>query len=71
MINTSELFTNTPTEANFLTVYELAEELRVSPSTIYRLIRNSAFPDVIKVSHCYRIPRSDVESFIVNGGMWA
>lgn len=45
-----------------LTPDEVATELRVSPSTIYRLIRQRRLA-AIRVGRTYRLDRSDVDTY--------
>jgi excisionase family DNA binding protein len=55
--------TNTPnagTPATFYTVAETARLLRVDPATIYRAIREDAFP-AIRVRSRYVVPAAAVE----------
>lgn len=45
-----------------LTPDEVATELRVSPATVYRLIRQRRLA-AIRVGRAYRLDRSDVDTF--------
>ncbi|MFQ5922338.1 MAG: helix-turn-helix domain-containing protein [Anaerolineales bacterium] len=46
-----------------ITVREIAEQLRVSPRTVYRLCRSGQLP-AIKVGKEWRIDRADLEQFL-------
>jgi excisionase family DNA binding protein len=52
----------------FLTVAEVASWLRVSKSTVYRLIEAGHLA-VIRVSRDYRIKESSFKSFVERGGV--
>lgn len=47
-----------------LTVTEVAERLRVSRFTVYRMIRRRQFPGAYRLAGAYRIPASTVLTFI-------
>ncbi len=51
------------TRSRFLTVAEVAEELRVSSMTVYRLIKSEQLP-AIRVGKSLRIREDDVERFL-------
>lgn len=52
---------------NLLTIKEVAELLRLSRSTIYRLIENEpGFPPAIKIGGGRRIAESDLRRYIAN-----
>ncbi len=51
------------TRSRFLTVAEVAEELRVSSMTVYRLIKSEQMP-ATRVGKSLRIREDDVESFL-------
>ena len=59
------------TEHQLLTVREVAESMRVSTMTVYRLIRDGDMP-AIRVGKHFRLRADDVESFLeartVNAG---
>ena len=51
------------TRSRFLTVAEVAEELRVSSMTVYRLIKSEQLP-ATRVGKSLRIRTDDVERFL-------
>ncbi len=46
-----------------LTAAEVADELRVSTMTIYRLIRRGELP-AVRVGRNYRVPREQLEAYL-------
>jgi excisionase family DNA binding protein len=52
------------TEARLLTVNEVAELLRVSRMTVYRLIKTGEMP-ALRVGRNYRLREEDVHSFLM------
>jgi excisionase family DNA binding protein len=46
-----------------LTAAEVADQLRVSTMTIYRLIRSGALP-AVRVGRNYRVPVADLERYL-------
>lgn len=46
-----------------LTVAEVADMLRVSDMTVYRLIRSGELP-AVRVGRNYRVGRSDLEAYL-------
>ncbi len=48
-----------------LTPEQVAEELRVSPETIYRLIRARKLA-ATRIGRAYRIPREDLDTFMLS-----
>lgn len=46
-----------------LTVAEVAETLRVSTMTVYRLVRSGEIP-AVRVGRNYRIRRSDLDAYL-------
>ena len=50
-------------EHRLLTVREVADEMRVSTMTVYRLIRGDAFP-AIRVGKHFRIRTSDLGEYL-------
>jgi excisionase family DNA binding protein len=60
-------------EHRLLTVREVADVMRVSTMTVYRLIRGRALP-AIRVGKHFRIRERDLERFLdaqtVGGGSW-
>jgi excisionase family DNA binding protein len=53
----------------FLTVAEVAETLRVSDMTIYRLIAGGEIR-ALKVGRSYRIPAEALEEWLADGANW-
>lgn len=49
--------------ARFLTVAEVADALRVSTMTVYRLIRSGELP-AARIGRSYRLRPADVDSFL-------
>lgn len=49
--------------ADLLTVAEVAEELRVSTMTVYRLIQRDELP-ALRIGRSYRIERQDLEAYL-------
>ena len=47
----------------FLTVAEVAERMRVSKMTVYRLVHNGALP-AVRFGRSFRVPRRAVEDMI-------
>ncbi|MGH9121894.1 MAG: helix-turn-helix domain-containing protein [Acidimicrobiales bacterium] len=59
----------TPNEgqrARFVTVNELAVQLRVSNMTVYRLVQSGELP-AVRVGRSYRIREEDVDRFLAQG----
>jgi len=52
------------TEEKMFTVKELAKRLRVSHSTVVRLIESGEIQNVIKVGTQYRIPESSFNEYL-------
>lgn len=50
-------------EARFATVSEVAELLRVSRMTVYRLIKQGELP-AIRVGRGYRVRESDIDDYL-------
>lgn len=48
----------------FWTVAEIAERLRVSKMTVYRLAEQGEIPGTIRVGRSYRIPDSGVQAYL-------
>lgn len=59
----SELEPTTNSRARFFTVAEVADLVRVSNMTVYRLIQHGELP-AIRVGRSYRIKAEDVDSFL-------
>ena len=51
------------TEARLLTVNEVADLLRVSRMTVYRLIKNGEMP-ALRVGRNYRLREEDIHSYL-------
>ena len=51
----------------FMTVNEVAELMRVSKMTVYRLIHAGELP-AIRVGHSFRVPQEEVEKML--GETW-
>ena len=51
------------TEARLLTVNEVADLLRVSRMTVYRLIKNGEMP-ALRVGRSYRLREEDVHTYL-------
>ena len=51
----------------FYTVAEVAETMRVSGMTIYRLIRSGELR-ALRVGHSYRVPAEALEDYLASGG---
>jgi len=51
----------------FYTVAEVAQLMRVSGMTIYRLIRSGELR-ALRVGHSYRVPAGSLETFLASGG---
>lgn len=47
----------------FLTVAEVAELMRVSKMTVYRMVQNGNLP-AIRVGRSYRVPKSAVDQYL-------
>ena len=52
------------TEARLLTVNEVADLLRVSRMTVYRLIKNGELP-ALRVGRSYRLREEDVHTYLM------
>lgn len=53
-------------EHDFLTAAEVADLLRVSTMTVYRLIHSGDLP-AVRVGRSYRLEASDVDRYIAKG----
>jgi excisionase family DNA binding protein len=51
--------------ARFLTVHEVADLLRVSTMTVYRLIKSGDLP-AVRIGKSLRLREDDVDAFIAN-----
>lgn len=47
---------DTRTQSQYLTVAEIAEDLRVAPMTVYRMVHRGAFPAITLGHRTLRIP---------------
>lgn len=55
----------------FLTVAEVAEFMRVSKMTVYRMVHNGDIP-AVRVGRSFRVPQAAVEEMLAQGlGEWA
>jgi len=52
------------TEEKMLTIKEVSKRLRVSHTTVMRLIENGEIKNVIKVGTQYRIPESSFNEYL-------
>ncbi len=50
-------------KARFLTVQEVAEQLRVSSMTVYRLIKSGEIP-AVRVGRSFRVREADVDRYL-------
>lgn len=50
----------------YLTVNEFASKLRITPMTVYKLIRNNEIT-AIKIGKCYRIEHHQLHKLIAKG----
>ncbi|WP_218712910.1 helix-turn-helix domain-containing protein [Arthrobacter sp. BF1] len=50
-------------DVNFLTVQEVAELMRVSKMTVYRMVHAGELP-AVRFGRSYRVPANAVESFL-------
>jgi len=54
-----------PTKQRFLTVPEVAEQMRVSNMTVYRLVHAGELP-AIRVGRSFRVPADALETFLAS-----
>lgn len=52
-------------KARFLTVAEVADQLRVSNMTVYRLINAGTLP-AVRVGRSYRLREDDIDRYLVD-----
>jgi excisionase family DNA binding protein len=52
-------------QSKFVTVAELASELRVSNMTVYRLVQSGQLP-AVRVGRSYRIRATDVDRYLAD-----
>lgn len=50
-------------EVRFLTVAEVADIMRVSKMTVYRLVHSGEMP-AVRVGRSYRVPRQAVDDYL-------
>jgi len=50
-------------KSNLMTIEEVAEYLRVHPSTVYRLVRQGALP-AVKIGKQWRVDRETLEEWL-------
>ena len=53
-------------KARFLTVQEVADLMRVSSMTVYRLIKSGELP-AVRVGRSFRVAKSDVDTYLASG----
>ncbi|MGH7538137.1 MAG: helix-turn-helix domain-containing protein [Gemmatimonadales bacterium] len=54
---------NSPSGPRFLTALEVAERMRVSKMTVYRLIRSGKLP-AVRVGKSFRVREEDVDKYL-------
>lgn len=54
--------------ARFMTVAEVAEVMRVSKMTVYRLVHSGELP-AVRFGRSYRVPENAVEDFLRSAGL--
>lgn len=60
------------TQSEYMTAIEVAEELRVTRVTVYRMIRRGQLPEPVRFStRCSRWRRADVEAALAEIGAQA
>jgi len=52
-----------PPRARFLTVAEVADVMRVSKMTVYRLVHSGEMP-AVRVGRSFRVPQDALESYL-------
>ena len=50
-------------EVKFLTIAEVAEIMRVSKMTVYRLVHGGELP-AVRVGRSFRVPETDVDEYL-------
>ena len=53
-------------KARFLTVQEVADLMRVSSMTVYRLIKSGELP-AVRVGRSFRVAEGDVDTYLASG----
>lgn len=56
-------------EPTFLTVAEVADVVRVSRMTVYRMVHSGELP-AVRVGRSFRVPRSAVDQMLEDGSTW-
>lgn len=56
-------------EPAFLTVAEVADVVRVSRMTVYRMVHSGELP-AVRVGRSFRVPRSAVDTMLAEGSTW-
>lgn len=54
---------HSPSGPRFLTALEVAERMRVSKMTVYRLIRSGKIP-AVRIGRAFRVREDDVEKYL-------
>jgi excisionase family DNA binding protein len=54
---------DSPSGPRFLTALEVAERMRVSKMTVYRLIRSGKIP-AVRIGRAFRVREDDVEKYL-------
>lgn len=60
--------TNTFSDVRFLTVAEVAEVMRVSKMTVYRLVHSGELP-AVRFGRSYRVPENAVKAHLQAAGL--
>jgi len=55
--------TNEPVTSQFLTVAEVAEQMRVSKMTVYRLVHSGELP-AVRVGKSFRVPQPALTEYL-------
>jgi len=55
--------TNEPATSQFLTVAEVAEQMRVSKMTVYRLVHSGELP-AVRVGKSFRVPQQALTEYL-------
>jgi excisionase family DNA binding protein len=55
--------TSSPGGPRFLTALEVAERMRVSKMTVYRLIKGGKLP-AVRIGKAYRVREEDLETYL-------
>lgn len=57
-----------PAASNFLTIDEVAQVLRVSKMTVYRLVQNHEI-EAVRFGRLYRVPQDAVDAYIARSAL--